>query len=150
MITGQLRFAQRYYGVHPRLQAACEFLMREDLNRAPGAYEIDGKNIVALFQEYTTEAADVAPWETHDYHYDVQMLPGGQESIGYGRRDGTSPIQAYNVVSDYDLITPPAIKDYYVIRDDAFAVFFPEDAHQPRVLAGKAMMVKKICIKVLL
>lgn len=149
MITGQLRFASRYYGVHPRLQAACEFLMREDLNRPIGAYEIDGKNIVALFQEYETQAPDVAPWETHNYHYDVQYLVEGQERLGYGRRDGTRAIQPYNVKDDYDIIAPVE-GDYYTIQDDGFAVFFPEDAHQPRVLAGKAMKVRKICIKVLI
>lgn len=149
MITGQLRFAPRYYGVHPRLQAACEFLMREDLNRAPGAYEIDGTNIVALFQEYQTAPADIAPWETHDYHYDVQYLVEGVEAIGYGRRCGTTAIKPYNAKDDYDIIAPIA-GDYYTIRNDGFAVFFPEDAHQPRVLSGKSMAVKKICIKVLI
>jgi uncharacterized protein, YhcH/YjgK/YiaL family len=149
MISGQLRYAPRYYHVHHRLQAACEFLMREDLNRAPGAYEIDGKNIVALFQEYETAPADVAPWETHDYHYDVQYLPEGQESIGYGPRMNVKPTQPYNVKDDYDLIEP-VDGDYYTIKDDRFAVLFPEDAHQPRVLCGKAMKVRKICIKVLI
>lgn len=150
MISGQLRFAQRYYGVHPRLQTAIDFLMREDLSRPAGAYEIDGKNVIALFQEYETRAADVVPWETHNYHYDVQYLVSGVEKIGFGRRDGCQIIQPYNAKDDYDIIAPIADPDYFTIRDDGFAVFFPEDAHQPRVLSGKAMAVKKICIKVLI
>ena len=149
MIISQLCHAPRYYGVHPRLQAAIEFLMREDLNRAPGAYEIDGKNIVALFQEYNTQAPDVAPWETHDYHIDVQYLVAGEESLGYAKRQNVTPTQPYNAKDDYDLIKPVA-GDYLTLTQDYFAVFFPEDAHQPRVLHGKSMPVKKICIKVLI
>ncbi len=149
MIISQLRYAPRYYGVHPRLQAACEFLMKEDLNRAPGAVEIDGKNIIALFQEYTTQAKDVAPWETHDYHFDVQYLPAGVECVGYAKRQNVVTTQPYNAVSDYDLIQP-IDGDYVTLKEDYFAVFFPEDAHQPRVLHGTAMPVKKICIKVLI
>ncbi len=149
MITGQLRFAPRYYGVHPRLQAAIEFLMRENLDRPAGAYEIDGRNIVALFQEYTTHAADIVPWETHDYHYDVQYLVAGEEKIGFGRRKGAKAIKPYNAQDDYDIIEPIEKPDYFTIRADSFAVLFPEDAHQPRVMSGAEMAVKKICIKVL-
>lgn len=150
MIISQLRQAPRYYGAHPRIQAACEFLMREDLNRAPGAYEIDGKNIVALFQEYETQAPDVAPWETHDYHMDIQYLVAGDENVGYAKRENVTPTQPYNSKDDYDLIVPPTATNYITLHDDYFAVFFPEDAHQPRVLCGKSMAVKKICIKILI
>lgn len=149
MILSQLRYAPKYYGVHPRIQAAIEFLMREDLNRAPGAYEIDGKNIVALFQEYETQPENVAPWETHDYHMDIQYLVAGEENIGYAKRENVTPTQPYNAKDDYDLIKPIA-GDYVTLKKDYFAIFFPEDAHQPRVLCGKAMPVKKICIKVLI
>lgn len=149
MIISQLRYAPKYYGVHPRLQAAIEFLMRGDLNQAPGAVEIDGKNVIALFQEYETQATDGAPWETHDYHYDVQYLVAGEENIGYAKRENVVPTQPYNAVSDYDLIKS-IDGNYVTLKQDYFAVFFPEDAHQPRVLCGKSMPVKKICIKVLI
>lgn len=150
MIISQLRHAPKYYGVHPRIQAAIEFLMREDLNRAPGAYEIDGKNIVALFQEYTTQATDVAPWETHDYHMDIQYLVAGEENIGYAKRVNPVTTQPYNAKDDYDLIKTPDTVNYFTMKEDYFAVLFPEDSHQPRVLCGKAMPVKKICIKILI
>ncbi|MCC8191115.1 MAG: YhcH/YjgK/YiaL family protein [Planctomycetes bacterium] len=149
MIIAQLRYAPRYYGVHPRIQAACEFLMQEELIRPPAAVEIDGRNIVALFQEYETQPADVAPWETHDYHFDVQYLPAGEECVGYAKRQNVVPTQPYNAKDDYDLIQP--VKgDYVTLKEDYFAIFFPEDAHQPRVLCGHSMPVKKICIKVLI
>ena len=117
--------------------------------KAPGAYEIQGKEIVALVQEYETAPANVAPWETHNYHLDVQYLVSGEEKIGYGRRENVVPTQAYNQKDDYDLIKAVP-GDYYSIKDDGFMILFPEDAHQPRVAAGdKGMKVKKICIKVL-
>lgn len=149
MIISHLRYAPKYYGVHPRIQAACEFLMREDLNRAPGAYEIDGKNVVALFQEYETQPTTVAPWETHDYHFDIQYLVAGEENVGYAKREGVVPTQAYNAKDDYDLIKPLS-GNYVTLKEDYFAIFFPEDAHQPRVLCNNSMPVKKICIKVLI
>ncbi len=39
---------------------------------------------------------------------------------------------------------------YVTLKEDYSAVFFPKDAHQPRVLHDTAMPVKKICIKVLI
>ncbi|MFA9438933.1 YhcH/YjgK/YiaL family protein [Uliginosibacterium sp. sgz301328] len=149
MIAGQLKHAMRYTAVHPRLQKAFEFLMTQDLESlAPGAYPIDGVNIVALVQEYTTAAPDVAEWETHDYHMDVQYLVRGKERIGYGRRDGTIPVKPYNKLNDYDIIEPIQ-GNYYTLEKDGFMVLFPEDAHQPRVFADAPQAVKKICIKVL-
>ena len=149
MIISHLRYAPKYYGLHPRIQAACEFLMTADLNRAPGPVVIDGKNVIALFQEYDTQAPDVAPWETHDYHFDIQYLVAGEENIGYAKRENVTPTQPYNAKDDYDLIKP-IDGNYVTLKEDYFAIFFPEDAHQPRVICGKSMPVKKICIKVLI
>jgi len=82
MIIDTLKNAYKYYGLNPRLEKAFAFLKNEDLESLEaGEYEIDGKDIVVLVQEYTTSPNP--PWEAHKYHIDVQYLVSGVEKIGY-------------------------------------------------------------------
>lgn len=140
MITGQLRFAPRYFGIHPGLTKALEFLMKGNFDWKPGRIDLDDK-VFALFQEYETSPAETYPFETHDYRFDVHYLVEGAEMVGYGPRDGTKPVQPRNVNDDYDIVGGVAAPDYMTLTGDKFVVLYPEEAHQPRVIAGTKMMV---------
>lgn len=150
MITGQLRFAPRYFGAHPGLQKALEFLMNGNFDWKVGRHDIDGNKVFALFQEYDTNPAETYPWETHDYHFDVHYLVEGEELVGYGPREGSKVVKPRNVADDYDIVAAIDNPDYMKLTGDKFVVLFPEEAHQPRIISGKSAPVKKICIKVMI
>ncbi|TCK98504.1 YhcH/YjgK/YiaL family protein [Natranaerovirga hydrolytica] len=148
MIIDTLKNAHKYYGLNSGLEKAFNFLKTADLeNIAPGSYEVDGQKVVALIQEYTT--MDDPPWESHNYHIDVQYLISGVEKIGYHPVNGMKPTQPYNVKDDYDLLEK-VDGDYLTLKDDIIMILFPEDGHLPRLVADVPMPVKKVVIKVLI
>ena len=148
MIIDTLKNAYKYYGLNPRLEKAFAFLKNEDLESLEaGEYEIDGKDIVVLVQEYTTSPNP--PWEAHKYHIDVQYLVSGVEKIGYRPLKGMKP-DKYKTKTDCFLYDPGYEGDYITLKDDTIMIIFPDDGHVPRVAYDKPMAVKKIVIKVLI
>jgi YhcH/YjgK/YiaL family protein len=148
MIIDTLKNAYKYYGLNPRLEKAFAFIKNEDLESLKeGEYEIDGKDIVALVQEYTTSPNP--PWEAHKYHIDIQYLVSGVEKIGYRQLDGMIPTE-YRTKTDCFLYDPDYEGDYLTLKDDTIMIIFPDDGHVPRVAYDQPMAVKKIVIKVLI
>lgn len=149
MIIDRLKNAHNYYDMVPGLEKGFEFLKTADLENLPaGRYELDGERVVALIQEYTT--MDNPPWETHNYHLDIQYLVKGEELIGYYPNiDEMVKTQDYNVKDDYDLYEDVE-GSYVTLKDDVIMILFPQDGHLPRKAAVEPMPVKKVVIKVLI
>lgn len=149
MIIDRLKNAHMYYDLVPGLEKGFEFLKTADLENLPvGRYELDGDRVVALVQEYTT--MDNPPWETHDYHLDIQYLVKGEELIGYYPNiDEMVKTQPYNGKDDYDLYEDVE-GSYVTLKDDVIMILFPQDGHLPRKAAGEPMAVKKVVVKVLI
>lgn len=148
MIIDTLKYAHHYYDLLPGLDIAMEYIKTTDFSKvAAGRYELDGKRVVALIQEY--ETMDNPPWESHEFHVDVQYLIEGVEEIGYRPLKGMSPKQPYNAEDDYDLLHDVE-GSYVTLKDDVFMLLYPQDGHQPRKQSGKAMPVRKCVIKILL
>ena len=149
MIFDKLKNAHKYYGLNPRFEKAFNFLKTADLeNITAGEYEIDGKNVVALIQEYTTMSNP--PWESHNYHVDVQYLISGIEKIGYRTIEGTKPSGPYNAKTDCYLLEKVEDGNYATLEGDTIMLLFPEDAHLPRVVYDKPIPVKKCVIKIII
>ena len=150
MIAGQLKDARRYYGLHPRLQKAFEFLMTEDLAAAAGGrYEIDGKAIFAIVQDYETADPTTLKWEAHDLYLDIQYVASGRERIGIARRDGARVIDPYDRAKDI-VFVEPVDGDFLTMGDDRFLLLFPEDAHKVRARTDRPEKVRKVVVKILL
>ncbi|SET66238.1 YhcH/YjgK/YiaL family protein [Natronincola peptidivorans] len=149
MIIDTLKNAHLYYDLAPGLEKGFEFLKTADLeNIEPGEYELDGKRVVALVQEYTT--MDNPPWETHNYHLDIQYLVKGEEKIGYYPHvEDMVKSGPYNTKTDCDLYEDIE-GDFVTIKDDVIMILFPQDGHLPRKALNEPMPVKKIVIKVLI
>lgn len=149
MIVDKIANAFMYYSVNPELEKVFKYLQEEDLvNIKPGKYKINGSKAEVTVQEYTTKDPEEVEWESHKFHIDVQYLVWGVERIGYAPINGMKPIKEYNTASD-KIILDGTNGDFITLKEDLFVVMFPEDAHQPRVVAGEPMSVKKIIIKTL-
>lgn len=148
MIIDTLKYAHQYYDSLPGLETAMQFIKTTDFSKlAAGRYELDGNKVVALIQEYDT--MDNPPWESHEFHVDVQYLIKGIEKIGYHPLKGMTPKQPYNVPDDYDLLHDVE-GSYVTLKDDVFMLLYPQDGHQPRKAFDKPMPVRKCVIKILL
>ncbi|MBQ9910723.1 MAG: YhcH/YjgK/YiaL family protein [Lachnospiraceae bacterium] len=148
MIYDTLKNADQYASLNPYFQKAFDFVRNNDLKNLPvGEYEVDGKNVVALIQEYTTMVTP--PWESHDNHIDLQYLISGVEKIGYRYLDGTKHSSEYDADHDFYLLEEVEDANYAVLKDDVIMLLFPQDAHLPRLAFDEPIPVKKCCIKIL-
>lgn len=147
MIIDRLTNAPLYYGLHPRLRAALDYLQTTDVNTiAPGNYPIEGADMFAIVSEYETLDAADEEMESHRKYFDVQYMVHGTELVGHALLCNQEVSKAYDDEEDFMLYSDAP--DYFSkLEEGMFMVFFPSDLHMPRIRAGHASAVKKIVVK---
>ena len=133
-------------GLAQRLSAGFDYLQTVDAaNLEPGRVEVDGDQVFALVQEYSTKPMDEGRWEAHVKYIDIQYLASGEEQVGYANVNDLT-------MGDYD-----EAKDRYIPQGEGsfirlsagmFGLFMPEDAHMPNMAVDQPQPVKKIVVKV--
>lgn len=151
MIAGKLaNLAIEKKRFAPGIVKALEYLEGKDFTAMEiGKYEIDGKNLYALVQEYQTAPKADKKAEAHVKYIDVQFIAAGVESLGF------APLGSEHVVKEDKLAEKDGI--YYstvvneseiILKSGEYAVFFPEDVHRPGCQAGESATVRKVVLKV--
>jgi len=147
MILDRLENSARIAALHPAFPAAFAWLAAFDPSTPDGRVEIDAAGTVAIIQRYRTAPASEKKWETHRIHGDIQVLFGGCEGIGYHPRAGLEVKVPYDSAKDAEFYHPPASSSLLDFPAGTFAVFFPEDGHQPGVMTHEPADVLKVVVK---
>jgi YhcH/YjgK/YiaL family protein len=147
MILDSLLNAGLYESIHPRFKQAFNFLRTTDLTNLPvGKIEIDGQDLFANVVEMTGKTADTARLETHNKYIDIQVPVSAVETMGWiAGVDLKEITEPYNSEKDISFFGDKAT-NFILVQPSQFAVFFPEDGHQPGICDGS---LRKIIIKVL-
>ncbi len=148
MLSGTVGTERGYDLSEPKFQAAFAFLHRGDLGGLPEGWISLEHGVRASVQLYTTMPEDALDFETHERYYDIQYLVEGEEYIGVIRREGLAVKKPYAAQDDVTFYETPERAGRVLLRAGDYVVLAPEDAHKPRCLAGKAMPVRKIVVKV--
>lgn len=148
MVLDSIKNYGLYASITDRLAAGFNFITSTDLTTIPeGVYEIDGRNIFAIVQEYDTKEEKDCFLEGHTKYIDIQYMLQGEELIGIAsKRD--QKIQSFDVDKDYTFYEGET--SYIKLEAGMFTLFFPDDLHRPCIRSGNETKVKKIVIKVLL
>lgn len=148
MIVDLLSHAASYRGIHPGIQRALEFLATDECKALrPGRYEIDGKELVAIVEEYLTKLAPQAVWESHRRHVDVQYVASGTEAFGVANSLDALPVKMpYSEERDVTFYEPG--NQRLVVTAGTFLVFFPQDIHAPGLAVSEPSPVRKVVMKV--
>lgn len=147
MVLDKIENSGLYKSLHPRFDKAFEYIRITDFSLLDdGKYEIEGKNIFALVQEYNTKDAKDAKPEAHKKYIDIQYIHSGAELIGVA----TLQNQVI-VVSDPEKDITFYNGETSLVKLDAgmFAIFFPSDLHMPGINISQSARVKKVVIKLL-
>ena len=150
MIIDHVRNREIYKGLEHDIIFALDYLATTNLvNISEGRHEITA-HMYLMAMQYPTKAFRTDGWEAHRKYIDIQYVVDSKEKIAY------APIDALKIVKEYD-----AKKDYtnlegkenlfLTLKPGMFAIFFPDDAHQPGLFSGPSDLgaqVKKIVIKV--
>jgi biofilm protein TabA len=131
---------------HPTWNKALEWLQAMPPEIRPGIYEILGRDMFVSVQEYDTVYRAAARFESHRQHVDLQYTILGEEGIDWCPRNLLEPDGGFE--NDVQFWLPPT-KPYSTIVNSPgrFSVFFPADAHRPKVRLS-SFVVRKLVIKV--
>ena len=89
MLATSIDLIQKYDYLEEKFKKGYEFLRKKDLKALPlGRADIDGDEVFASVQEYTTMPADACKYESHNRYFDIQYVVEGQEQFGCVKRAG--------------------------------------------------------------
>jgi YhcH/YjgK/YiaL family protein len=151
MITDTLANAALYHGVHPRLAAAFDYLRSFDPATADGKHPVDGDRVYAQVQSYATRPAAEKKWESHRRYADIQYIVAGRERIGYAHVAQLAGATDYNDAKDVTNYAGASGEASALhLEAGQWAIFLPDDGHQPGVAVSGSEDVRKVVMKVLL
>jgi YhcH/YjgK/YiaL family protein len=147
MILDKLKNAGFYMNIHPGLKEGFEYLTNTDLNTlTPGFHEIVGRDIFALVSEFETQGPEKCRLEAHRAYTDIQYIVSGREAIGFATLKNQEITTEYTPERDIVFFDGEATP--LILEPGMFAVFFPQDVHQPGMQVDGSEKVKKVVIKV--
>ncbi|MDD3080185.1 MAG: YhcH/YjgK/YiaL family protein [Paludibacter sp.] len=146
MILDSLKNGSKYASVHPKFQKAFDYLLSNDLAAlSVGKVELDGSDLVVNVVDITGKTVDTAKMETHNNFIDIQVPVGKAERMGWKVTADLKEItDSYNAEKDLTFYADKATS-FVDVQPYQFAIFFPEDGHQPGISEG---VYRKIIVKV--
>ena len=150
MIFDNLKNCKTYYGVHPKFEKAFSFIDKAfSENLEVGKYEIDGKNLYAMVQEYNSKAPEDAKFEAHKNYIDIQYIISGTERMEALDINDATPSTDYNPEKDVTFFAVTDKVTSGLFTDEGFAIFLPHDVHRPGMAAESGSEpIRKIVVKV--
>lgn len=152
MITSTLAQLHWYKTISPNFEKAIDYALATDFSSLePGKYSLEGENVMAIINDYTTKPAEECDPESHRDYADIQIMVAGAEKFGYlplTNQEETTPYRPENDVAFYSI--PTEDLNYITLRRGEFIIFFPSDIHQPEVFIHQPELVRKVVLKVAL
>jgi len=115
-----------------------------------GIYKTDSKDFYYIISTYNTSTSLKEKYaEAHRKYIDLQYILYGEEKIGYADyRNSKISLKEYNNESDIELFSKIENESYFILKNDMYAVFFPEDVHRPGLTNKENRSVRKVIFKV--
>ncbi|MBQ8606336.1 MAG: YhcH/YjgK/YiaL family protein [Clostridia bacterium] len=150
MIFDCIENAEKYIAVNEDFKKAFDFIKKATAESYPaGKYEIDGDNVYAMVQEYTTRQEDDCKYEGHRKYIDIQYMIDGIEYIDVVDLNKTKPITEFDAQNDYSFFEKTEKANSCVVCNGDYAILFPHDIHRPgRAYKNEPAPVRKIVVKV--
>ena len=146
MVADRLSNAALYRPLSPRIAQALQFLSRPELaSLEDGKHPIDGDNMFAIMLRTQTQPIEQARWEAHRRYIDVQYMVTGTERIGVGH---ISRFIQEPYDPELEVIWLNGDGDFLTFHEGMFMIFWPEDAHQPRVMVNERADVIRAVVKI--
>jgi len=148
MIADILKNRHLYECISPRIKTSLEYIAKTDFSKMePGRYELDGSNLFVLVQAYDSIPREQGKWECHQKYIDIQYIADGIEQIGVNNIGKMKVTTEYN--PDKDIAFLGGDGDFVTFSKGSYGIFFPEDAHQPKIAPNNVPgKVKKVVVKI--
>ena len=122
MLTTNILLAEKYDYLSEKFKKAFTFLRDTDLAALPvGNVPIDGNEVYANVQSYSTMDAADCPFESHKEYFDVQYVVEGEECFGYEPVENLIPSVEYDAEKDLIFYQEPADFGSVILKAGDFA-----------------------------
>lgn len=150
MLLGHIHTLNTYepFLQHPVWQKVLAWLNTEAPKLQNGEYEIDGRNIYAPISIVQPIPRQEAKYEAHRQYIDIHYCLEGGEIIEWAPVETLTPTMEFNTEKDYCLYESPAKATSLLITPGTFAIFFPADAHMPKISDGQNREIRKVVVKI--
>ena len=112
-----------------------------------GTYELQGKELYIMIQDFTTQPAQVRRPERHDDYLDIQYIVSGVERMGYAPYTGAEAVLSDPEGKDVAFYRDLEGESFVDVGPGAYCVFFSNDIHRPGCAAGQPGPVRKVVVK---
>ena len=147
MILDRLVNSGLYNSLAENIKEGFDFLVKTDLTTMDaGKYPIDGERIFLLINEYETKPENQCKLESHIKYIDIQLMIDGTERMGYVAKNNQQPTE--NLIDEKDVMFYNEKATFFDVKPGEFALFFPTDLHQPGIISGEKMKIKKAVLKI--
>lgn len=143
MIFDKLSNISRYKDL---FKEVIDFCNSKDLQAINTGKHTVSDNCFALVNEYKTAQNDEFIAENHRQYIDLQLMVKGTEIIQFAGIEKLQLHKSYNPEDDYELYSGEGTP--IVLEQNYFAVFFPDEAHQPMLSVDAETDVRKIVFKI--
>lgn len=130
------------------MEAALKWLADHDLaHMEAGTYELQGKDLYIMIQDFTTQPAEVRRPERHDDYLDVQYIVSGVERMGYVPYTGKEAVDEDPEGKDVTFYKDLEGETFVDVTPGSYCIFFSNDIHRPGCAAGEPCAVRKAVVK---
>lgn len=155
MIKDNLQHLAYYNYLNPDIKTGLKYIRDTNFDvLEDGRHEIVEGKIYAIIQSYETKLESECRFEAHRKYVDIQFMIQGEEKIGTASIDNFDETESYSEEKDVVFLTLKDEKKENVkilhVKEKEFAIFYPQDAHQPCMMIENPTQVRKVVVKILL
>ena len=137
----------QYFLTHPAWGKAIDWL-KTNQNQPDGEYEIAGRNLFAIVQTIEPQPRAECIFEAHRDYIDLQYCISGGELIEWAPLQTLTPKGEFSTDKDYGHYLVPEVATSILMTPGTFGIFFPADAHMPKIKDGINTTTKKVVVKI--
>jgi YhcH/YjgK/YiaL family protein len=148
MIYDKIDNLDIYAGISEDIRLGLEWLRDVNPDIEKGVYEISPR-VKAIVSEYTTKEVNEDGYEAHREYIDIQYLLKGNEKLCCLPLEYLKETKPYKPEKDAAFYKEAKVcPQDLLIGNRYFAIFFPQDGHNPGLCVYNLDEVKKVVIKV--
>lgn len=149
MIHGNLQTTEShaYLMANPAWKLAFDWLRSVTPSTPLGITKLQGDDIFANVMSYQTLPPEQCRYESHRKYVDLQYTITGAEVIEWLDSKGLTLDGGYDEAKDLQFYRSAPTLTHVHMLPGCFGIFFPSDAHRPKVSDGKHDQVFKLVVK---
>ncbi len=136
MVVDTLDNLEKYVTLNPLFADIVKFIKENDLSSLePGKHYIKDKDLFVNITTAVGKTPEEATFETHRNMLDIQIPLDNEEGYGYMPLKDL-PEATYNAEKDVTKYPGVTTKNIVYCKPGEFAIFWPQDGHQPCIGTG--------------